>query len=97
VAAGEQWPDGTMRPAYEDWVGAGRVAAHLAAHAVLSPEADAAALAAQHRRPLAGVASGVELIGAGFGEDVEVADEVDVDDVVPMLVEGQFVALDASR
>jgi 2-phosphosulfolactate phosphatase len=96
VSAGEQWPDGTMRPAYEDWVGAGLIAAHLAAHAELSPEAGAAMLAAHQRQPLAGVASGAELTGAGFGEDVVIADEADVDDIVPMLVDGQFVAVDAS-
>ena len=97
VAAGEQWPDNTMRPAYEDWVGAGLIAAHLGGRAELSPEAEAAALAAQHRRPLRDVASGLELIGAGFGEDVDIADQADVDDVVPTLVDGQFVAVDASR
>ena len=96
VAAGEQWPEGTMRPAYEDWVGAGLIAARLLGRAELSSEAEAAALAAQHRRPLAGVASGIELIDAGFREDVDIADASDVDDVVPMLVDGQFVALGAS-
>jgi len=97
VAAGEQWPDGTMRPAYEDWVGAGLIAAHLAGRGELSAEAEAAALAARQRRRLAEVASGVELIDAGFGDDVAVAEAADVDDVVPVLVDGQFVADDASR
>jgi len=96
VAAGEQWPDGSMRPAYEDWVGAGLIAAHLLGRAELSPEAEAAALAAQRRRALREVGSGVELVDAGFAEDVDVAEDADVDDVVPMLVEGQFVAFDAS-
>lgn len=97
VAAGEQWPDGTMRPAYEDWLGAGLIASHLVGRAVLSAEAEAAALAVQHRRSLKGVASGAELVGTGFVEDVDIADDADVDDVVPMLVDGQFVAVDASR
>jgi 2-phosphosulfolactate phosphatase len=96
VAAGEHWPDSTLRPAYEDWVGAGLIAAGLANGADLSPESEAAVLAAQQRRPLANVASGVELIDAGFGADVDLAEEVDADDVVPMLVDGQFVAVDAS-
>lgn len=96
VAAGEQWPDGALRPAYEDWVGVGSIAAHLAESAELSPEAEAAALAAQHRRPLATVASGVELIEAGFASDVDVAEEVDADVVVPLLLDGQFVAAEVS-
>jgi 2-phosphosulfolactate phosphatase len=96
VAAGERWPDGSLRPAYEDWVGAGLIAAHFGADAELSPEAEAAALAAQQRRPLAGVASGVELLAGGFGPDVDLADDADVDDVVPMLLDGQFVAVDES-
>jgi 2-phosphosulfolactate phosphatase len=96
VAAGEQWPDGTMRPAYEDWVGAGLIAAQLVGRAELSPEAEAAASTARDRRPLSAVASGAELIAAGFGDDVDIADDADVDDVVPILVDGQFVALDAS-
>lgn len=97
VAAGEQWPDGSLRPAYEDWVGAGLIAAHLGAHAELSPEAEAAALAARRRRPLAGVASGAELVEAGFGNDLDMAEDADVDDVVPMLVDGQFVAVEPSE
>ena len=91
VAAGEQWPDGTLRPAYEDWVGAGQVATVLRDAAELSPEAAAAASAAHQRRPLSEVASGAELIGAGFGADVAMAEEIDADGVVPVLVDGQFV------
>jgi len=95
VAAQEQWSEGGMRPAYEDWVGAGAIAVRLAdAGALLGAEAEAAALAAGARRPLAEVASGVELIDAGFPEDVAMAEEEDADDVVPLLVDGQFVAGD---
>lgn len=96
LAAGEQWPDGTLRPAYEDWIGAGLIAAGLADRAVLSAEAEAAALAARNRRPLAGVASGRELIDSGFGEDVAIAEDVDADSVVPVLVDGQFEVEPAS-
>ena len=95
VAAGEQWPDGTMRPAYEDWVGAGAIAARLGdVGAELGAEAQAAALAARARRPLADVASGVELIESGYADDVTMAEAEDADGVVPLLVEGQFVAAD---
>jgi 2-phosphosulfolactate phosphatase len=91
VAAGEQWPDGSLRPAYEDWVGAGSVAALLTGRA-LSPEAEAAALAAGSRRPLSSVLSGAELVERGFAEDVATAEDYGADGVVPLLVGGRFGA-----
>ncbi|MDP9395026.1 MAG: 2-phosphosulfolactate phosphatase [Actinomycetota bacterium] len=90
VPAGERWPDGSLRPAYEDWVGAGAVAARLGGR--LSPEAEAAALAAGARRPLEDCPSGRELVERGFAEDVRLAALADVDDVVPVLRDGRFEA-----
>ncbi|GMA24005.1 hypothetical protein GCM10025864_17640 [Luteimicrobium album] len=106
VAAGERWPDDTLRPAVEDFWGAGGVVEALVAelrHAGLparrlSPEA-AAALAAfeavQHdlAASLAACSSGRELADAGFAEDVVVAADLDADDVVPVLVDGAFRAV----
>lgn len=92
VAAGERWPDDTLRPAYEDWVGAGALVALLRDEVDLSPEAEAAAVAAAVRRPFDQVASGIELIGRGFAEDVAMAEVVDADAVVPLLVDGEFLA-----
>ncbi len=94
VAAGERWPDGSLRPASEDLWGAGAVLAllprddlsqeaRLAADAFLAVEASLAD--AVH-----GCASGVELTAAGFPEDVDVAAELDVSDVVPVLSDGEF-------
>jgi len=37
-----------------------------------------------------GCASGLELVRAGFGEDVEVAVEADASSVVPLLVDAAF-------
>jgi 2-phosphosulfolactate phosphatase len=91
VAAGERWPDESLRPAYEDWVGAGAIVALMREDAELSPEADAAAAAALTRRPFAEVASGVELIAANYPDDVTMAEVVDADAVVPLLVDGAFV------
>jgi 2-phosphosulfolactate phosphatase len=91
VAAGERWPDGTLRPAYEDWIGAGAVVAALGGEA-LSAEAGAASAAFEVRRPLAEVASGAELAARGFAADVQMAEEDDADDVVPLLVYGGFSA-----
>lgn len=95
VPAGERWPDGSLRPAYEDLVGAGAVADRLEAQArgvELSPEAEAAALAFRSLRPLALCPSGIELVGRGWADDVRIASEIDATDVVPVLVEGRFVA-----
>ena len=93
VAAGERWPDGSLRPAVEDLWGAGAVLAGLVARgrgADLSPEARAAVAAydaVRGRLPeeLRACAGGRELAGKGFADDVAVAAEVDVSDVVPVL------------
>ncbi|MDX3235721.1 2-phosphosulfolactate phosphatase [Streptomyces sp. ME03-5709C] len=97
IAAGERRADGTLRPALEDLLGAGAVVAALREHAPAvtpSPEAAAAAAAfAGTPDPAAAVtacASGRELTGGGFPEDVTVATELDTAGVVPVLFEGAF-------
>ena len=95
VAAGERWPDDTLRPAVEDLWGAGAVLALLDAE--LPPEARLAADAfcsveGSLASALLGCASGLELVAATFGEDVEIAAALDVSDVVPVLVAGEFVS-----
>jgi 2-phosphosulfolactate phosphatase len=95
VPAGERWADGSLRPAYEDWVGAGAVVSRLAGHdpgVRLAPEAVAAAAAFEVLRPLRGCPSGIELVEKGFGADVDVAEQLDVSTVVPVLVDGRYVA-----
>jgi 2-phosphosulfolactate phosphatase len=57
-----------------------------------SPEAEAASGAAQRRRPLQEVMSGVELIERGFADDVVLAEAYGVDDVVPVFRDGAFSA-----
>ena len=94
VAAGERWPDGSLRPAVEDLWGAGAVLGALERDA-MSPEARVAASAyAEVRSDLASelrdCASGRELVEAGFGRDVEIAADVDVSSVVPVLHEDAF-------
>lgn len=83
VPAGERWPDGSLRPAYEDLVGAGAVAARLGGS--LGPEAEAAVLAYERLRPLGQCPSGVELVDEGFAADVELAEQQDADAVAPLL------------
>jgi 2-phosphosulfolactate phosphatase len=95
IAAGERWPDGTLRPALEDLLGAGAVVTALRDHApALSPEArNAAAAFTGTPDPAAAVAacaSGRELAGGGFAEDVAIATELDATAVVPVLSDGAF-------
>ena len=100
VAAGERWrgTTGPLRPAIEDLIGAGAIVDALMSDADIdrsgpaggSPEALVAAAAFRDARPtllerLQGCGSGRELIGRGHGADVELAAELDVSAVVPML------------
>jgi 2-phosphosulfolactate phosphatase len=94
VAAGERWPDGSLRPAAEDLWGAGAVLA-LLPRDDLSPEARLAADAflaveASLTGSVHGCASGLELSAVDFGDDVDVAAELDVSDVVPVLAGAEF-------
>jgi 2-phosphosulfolactate phosphatase len=89
VAAGERWPDGTLRPAVEDLWGAGAVLQALGLEGA-SPEARLAAAAYDAVRDdvasaLETSASGRELTAAGFGRDVEIAAAIDVSAKVPVL------------
>jgi 2-phosphosulfolactate phosphatase len=95
IAAGERWPDGSLRVALEDWLGAGAIIAHLAGER--SPEAEAAADAFRAAAPhlakrLEQTASSRELIERGFAEDVQIAAEHDVSVVVPVLRDGAYTA-----
>jgi 2-phosphosulfolactate phosphatase len=98
VAAGERWPDESLRPAVEDLWGAGAVVAGLVELGVggLSPEARAAeqafrAVASALSEELHTCASGRELVDLGFPTDVAVAAEIDASDVVPVLRGDAFV------
>jgi 2-phosphosulfolactate phosphatase len=98
VASGERWPDGSLRPAIEDLLGAGAFLHGLAAGEGdgFSPEADAAMWAYRGVAVGLGAAlhdsvSGRELRGFGFEGDVAVAAAVGVSGVVPVLRDGWFV------
>lgn len=102
VAAGERWPDGSLRPAVEDLWGAGAVLSALVASrradpGRLSPEARLAvtaydAVAGRLTDELLACASGRELVAAGFASDVWIAAEPDVSEVVPVLAGDAFSA-----
>lgn len=95
VPAGERWPDGTLRPALEDWLGAGAILLHL--DGTMSPEAYAAKMAFEmHRKNLATAmaecASGRELIERGWERDVLIATELNVSMSAPILHDGAYGA-----
>ncbi len=94
VAAGERWPDGSLRPAFEDLVGVGAIASALPG--TRSPEAEIAvaafdAVARSLSSALLACASGRELVERGFADDVALAAELDVCATAPELVDGVFV------
>lgn len=98
IAAGERWPDGSMRPAIEDLLGAGSIIQRMTAR--LSPDAEAArsayrALRDRIRDVVRDSQSGRELIEAGYAGDVEIAIEADTSSVTPLLREDAYV--DAAR
>lgn len=99
VAAGEKWPDGSLRPAIEDYLGAGAVlnaCAHAGAaeSATWSPEARLALSAYVGTADVANAVrvsgSGRELIDRGFERDVDLAIALGADTVVPLLINDAF-------
>ena len=99
IAGGERWPDGSLRPALEDLLGAGAILSALRAAEAgrLSPEAEAARACfegtADVAAAVAGSVSGRELTEGGFGEDVAIAAEIDACHLVPVLSGGAFAAI----
>jgi 2-phosphosulfolactate phosphatase len=92
--AGERWPDGSLRPAIEDWLGAGAILRHLPGQK--SPEALLAVAVFESAAPgladvLARSSSGRELIERGFAHDVELAVALDVSPHVPRYDGGAFI------
>ncbi|HUF99108.1 MAG TPA: 2-phosphosulfolactate phosphatase [Ilumatobacter sp.] len=100
IAAGERWPDGSLRPAEEDLIGAGAVLRALDPGGSLtepccSPAARAARAAFIDAEPLlldllTATASGRELWERGHGDDVREAARLDISTVVPTLDGGTF-------
>jgi 2-phosphosulfolactate phosphatase len=95
VAAGERWPDGSLRPALEDLLGAGAIISQLSG--ARSAEAQNAAWAFESTTDLSDAllrcASGVELSERGFAGDLAAAVELDVDDHASVLRDAAFVAV----
>jgi 2-phosphosulfolactate phosphatase len=95
IAAGERWPDGGLRPALEDFLGAGAILAGL--DGPLSPEAQSAIAAFQGLRQqlaasLMACASGREQVERGRMRDVDLAAALNASECAPMLQDGAFLA-----
>ncbi|XES00287.1 2-phosphosulfolactate phosphatase [Streptomyces sp. S1D4-11] len=90
IAAGERWPDGSLRPALEDLLGAGGLISDLHAQGAGPLSAEAAAARAAYEgtadltRAVAAGASGQELAARGFVQYVVIATEGDICAVVPV-------------
>src|SRR5688572_9566729 len=96
VPAGERWPDGGLRPALEDALGAGAILAALPGSR--SPEAQAMVAIFEARRDslvetLDACGSGRELTGRGHLRDKLIAGDLDVSSAVPRFDGTAFVAV----
>ncbi len=95
IPAGERWKDdSSLRPAFEDLIGAGTILSYL--RGSLSPEAEAAVAAFQAcQQDLLGYlkkcSSGKELIEKGFESDVELSAAFNVSNCVPLLSDNAYV------
>ena len=94
IPAGEKWQDWSLRPSFEDLIGAGAIISYL--HGTLSPEAQGAMFAYHGayqslRHLIKQCNSGKELIERGFEDDVDLAAALDVSHCVPILTEGAYI------
>jgi len=95
VASGERWPDGSLRPALEDALGAGAILDHLNRHR-LDLSAESRAMATMYHaipdvaETVRSCVSARQLEQAGYNGDVEMAVEIDTDETVPLLTNGAF-------
>jgi 2-phosphosulfolactate phosphatase len=82
-----------MRPAIEDWIGAGAIVHYM--QGTCSPEARSAQAAFLNAKDaLTGIlrqcSSGRELIERGFGIDIEYAAALNTSEAVPLLRDGYY-------
>lgn len=89
IAAGERWPDGSLRPALEDLLGATAIIAALVEGGIDSLSPEAVVAGSTPRESIATLigdsASGRELTSGGFAEDVAIAVQIDSTALVPVL------------
>ena len=92
IPAGEHWPDDSLRPAFEDLLGAGAIISFL--QGSLSPESKSALDVFKQNEDiyaqLKNCSSGKELIAKGFESDVRIAAEFNASINVPILTDGAY-------
>jgi 2-phosphosulfolactate phosphatase len=98
IPAGERCGDGSLRPALEDWIGAGAIVSQLSGHP--SPEASAALTAfcntqSELEKVVRQSSSGKELIERGFEANISLASALNASDCIPLLVNGAYVHTEA--
>jgi len=94
VPAGEQWLDKSLRPCFEDLIGAGAIIYYL--NGILSPESRTALSAFNDYKEdltegLLKCSSGKELVERGFKNDVIFAGQFDCSRSVPILKNGEYI------
>lgn len=95
IPAGERWKDdASLRPAFEDLLGAGAILSYL--QGSCSPEAEVAVATFEtFQNNLLGYlkkcSSGKELIARGFVSDVEIAAAYNISDCVPFFTNNAYV------
>jgi len=98
IPAGEGWKDdGSLRPAFEDLIGAGALISHL--HSRRSPEALVAlaafqAVESELDHALRQCISGKELLEWGFATDVMLAAQLNVSACAPVLVNDAYMRVE---
>lgn len=93
IAAGEQWPDKSLRVSFEDAVGAGAVISYV--EGKLSPESKASLAVFESSKEsllsdIKKCSSGKELIDRGFEKDIILACDFNASENVPVLEDGCF-------
>jgi 2-phosphosulfolactate phosphatase len=94
IPSGERWKDdGSLRPSFEDLIGAGAIISHLSGRR--SPEALAAlaafrAVEAELDNALRQCSSGKELIEWGFATDVVLAAQLNISACAPLFVNDAY-------
>ena len=95
IPAGERWKDdGSLRPSFEDLIGAGAIISHL--NGPRSPEALVAlaafrAVESALDNALRQCSSGKELLEWGFATDVMLAAQLNVSECAPLLVNDAYM------
>lgn len=96
IPAGERWDDETLRPCFEDLIGAGAIISFL--QGTKSPEAAAAVSVFENARgnlleQLKSCSSGKEKLERDEEKDIKLAAELNISSCVPFLENGAFTKL----